>query len=166
MTDEVEQRGVVRDDRGRWLVPPKGGRPKGLTNQDKIRLLLEPERDRLIGRMLELAFDNDPACRSAAVRATEAALSRIAPPPRQDSERVSIPGFAEAESLADKARCVIEAAASGSCSAEAASKLLGVLESYAKCVASTDHERRLAALEGNRAPVVIDALPVDGSDMA
>lgn len=159
---------VVREPNGRWLVPPRSpGRPRGLSHAEALRALLEPRRDELIGRVLEVAFDPDPACRSAAVRALELALSRIAPPPKQDAERVVIPGFADARTLQEKAEAVITAAATGEVSVEAATKLLAILESYARTIASTDHERRLAALEAGGKLIVVAEVPEkgDGADL-
>ena len=52
-----------------------------------------------------------------------------------------------------KAEAVIQAAATGECSASAAESLLRVLANYQKMIHATDLERRVAALEGK--PTVI-----------
>lgn len=156
--DATPEQHVIRDESGRWIVPPKGGRPKGLTHSDKIRLLLEPEREKLVGKLLELAFSDDPLTRSAQVRAIELAMSRLGPPPKADEERVVVPGFAEAETLQEKAEAVIQAAATGAISANAAQKLLAVLDAYNRAIKTTDLERRLKAVEAEQKgkPVVLD----------
>jgi hypothetical protein len=126
-----------------------------MSNGDKIRRLLEPERERLIGRVLENAFSADG---NTSNRALELALSRLAPAPKQDSERVVIPGFKTAVTLQEKAEAVIDAIATGQISVEAGERLLRVLDTYARSVLATDHEKRLQALEeGRRPPVVVDA---------
>jgi hypothetical protein len=117
--------------------------------------LLEPERDKLVGRVLELAFDTDG---NVSNRALELALTRLAPIPRQESERVIIPGFRDAKTLQEKAESVIDAIATGDVTAEAGERLLRVLDTYGRAIITTDLEKRLAALEdGRRAPVTIDA---------
>lgn len=130
-----------------------------MTQSEKIRALLEPEREKLIGEVLRMAYDQNPDISSAKVRALELALSRIAAPPKQESERVTVPGFAEATTLQAKAEAVITAAATGEISAEAAERLLRVLDVYSRAIVSTELERRIAAIEAGRAPIT-----VNGSD--
>ena len=139
---------------------PGGGRPRGITNADLIRTALEQRRDDLIGQVLKNAFNPDGHVSN---RALELALSRIAPPPRQESERVIIPGFKDAKTLQEKAEAVIAAIATGEVTAEAGEKLLRVLDTYGRAVVTTELERRLEALEqGRRPPVVtIDATVVE-----
>nr|WP_311529415.1 hypothetical protein [uncultured Ralstonia sp.] len=142
----------ARDERGRLLPGHKGlpgaGRPSGLAQSEKIRALLEPHREELIGRTLELALKSPDGQVSA--RALEIALTRLAPTPRQEAERVIVPGFREATTLQGKAEAIIAAAACGEISAEAAERLLRVLDVYSKAILTTELERRLQALEQGR----------------
>jgi hypothetical protein len=127
-----------------------------MTQADKIRLQLEGHREALVERVLKLAFDQDG---NVSNRALELALTRLAPVPRQDSERVIIPGFKDALTLQAKAEAVIDAIATGEVSAEAGTKLLQVLDTYGRAIITTDLEKRLAALEEGRAPLTIDVQP-------
>lgn len=141
---------VLRDEKGHFLPghAPRGGRPRGLTRSERIRAAIEPFEKELVDTLLRVALQGDG---NEQVRALEAALSRITPPPRQESERVTVPGFADAPDLQTKAEAVIAAAATGHVSVEAAERLLRVLEIYAKAIVTTDLEKRLAALETGKA---------------
>jgi hypothetical protein len=125
---------------------------------EAIRLLIEPHKAEIVAKLVELAKLGDPKSQALA-------LAYVAPPARGESERVNIPGFKEATGLQAKAEAVIAAAATGHCTAEAAERLLRVLDVYARAVVADDHERRLAAIEaGKKAPVLAEC--VDHSDLA
>lgn len=145
-----------RDDEGRLLpghALKSPGRPRGLSMAERIAQHIEPHRQEILDKAIALAKAGDPA-------SMKLVLERLAPIPRQDAERVSIPGFAEAGTLQDKATAVMQAAATGHCSAEAAERLLRVLDIYAKAIVADEHERRLQALErGRAAPRAVEVLP-------
>ena len=94
-------------------------------------------------------------------------MARLAPTPRQEAERVVVPGFREAESLQGKAEAIIAAAACGEISAEAAERLLRVLDVYSKAILTTELERRLQALEQGRtaAPAAAANEPAGAEDL-
>lgn len=155
-----------RDTEGR-LLPGHGlkspGRPQGPSRAEQIALYLEPHRKAVLDKAIELAKAGDP-------QSMKLVLERLAPIPRQDAERVTIPGFAEAATLQEKAQAVIQAAASGHCSAEAAERLLRVLDVYSRAIVADEHERRLQALEhGRGGPMprseVVD-LPATGDEFS
>lgn len=150
---------VVRDEGGRWVVPPKGGRPKGLTQSEKIRALLEPERDRLVGKLLELCNNDDPLARSSQVRAIELALARLGPPPKQASETIEVPGLAEAQGFAAKCECIIAAVSHGHVSAEAGERVLRLLDVYRKAVEHDQLAARIEALERGKRAKTIEIKP-------
>lgn len=157
MADELIERG----EGGRFLPgqAPKGGRYPGPSRAEQIALYLEPHRQEILDKAIDLAKQGDPA-------SMKLVLERLAPVPKQDSERVSIPGFANASTLQEKAEAVLAAAATGHCSAEAAQKLLSVLDIYSRAITATDHERRLQAVEQGRTITVAEAMPVDHTDLA
>lgn len=75
---------------------------------------------------------------------------------RPDAERVLVPGLAAAQTLQEKADCVLAAVASGHCSAEAGEKLLRLIDTYGRAVKTDALEARLASIEAaqrGRAPV-------------
>lgn len=157
MTDIVE-----RGEGGRWITPPKSpGRPKGPSASERVAAYLEPHMQAILDKAIELAKLGDPA-------SMKLVADRYAPPAKPESEKVTIPGFADAATLQDKAQAVLSAAASGHCSAEAAERLLRVLDVYSRAVNSTALEARLQALEGGRTTAALPAPPTasDFSDIA
>lgn len=152
-TPSSYETGVVRGEAGRWVKPPRSpGRPVGPTRAEKIATFLEPHLEGTLTKLAELAKLGDG-------KSAELLLKYVAPPARPDAERVQIPGFSDAPDLKSKAEAVLAAAATGHCSAEAAQKLLAVLDVYARAVHATEMEERLAALEAGRGapkPVTID----------
>jgi predicted transcriptional regulator len=147
---------VVRDASRRWLVPPKGGRPKGRSQSELVRVLIEPHRQALIDRALELTKSADPF---AAANALRICLERLAPAPKQESEKVEVPGLAEATTFAAKCEAVIAAVASGEISAEAGKSVLQLLDVYRRAHETDALERRIAALESGRAVQTIEPAP-------
>lgn len=156
MTDVVQ-----REDNGRWITPPKSpGRPKGPSASERVAAYIEPHMEAILDKAIELAKLGDPA-------SMKLIADRYAPPAKPDSERVTIPGFSDAATLAEKAEAVMAAAAAGHCSAEAAERLLRVLDIYARAVTATEHEERLRALEQGRQPTPLPVPPAsDFSDIA
>lgn len=158
-TDEDQPHEVVRDANGRWIVPPRSpGRPRGLSHSEKLRALLEPEREALIGRLLALTRDDDP---HASARAVEIALRYLGPPPRPEAERIVVPGLAEAKTLHDRAAAVVAAVADGAVSPEAGQKVLQMLDVLNRTAKTADLEARIAALEGRKAEAIEHAPPAD-----
>jgi hypothetical protein len=154
MTDVVQ-----REENGRWLSPPRSpGRPKGPSASERVAAYIEPHMQAILDKAIELAKLGDPA-------SMKLIADRYAPPAKPDSERVSIPGFSTAGTLQEKAQAVLAAAASGHCSAEAAERLLRVLDIYARAVTATEHEERLQALEQRRTAPALPA-PNDHTDIA
>lgn len=147
---EVDREGkpVVRGEGGRWLVPPKGGRPKGSSQSDLVRKLIEPKRQALVDAALDMALHSDDP--HAKARAIDITLSYLAPRPRPEGEKVEVPGLSEATSFTGKADAIIAAVASGDISAEAGERILRLLDVYRKALETDDLARRIAALEAGR----------------
>lgn len=157
MADEL----VERDDAGRWITPPKSpGRPKGPTEAERIREHLLPKKVAVLEKLASLAEMGDP-------KSMQLFLAYIAPPARPEDEKVSIPGFAGAPTLREKAEAVILAAAQGQCSASAAERLLRVLDIYSRAAMADEFEARLRALEGKQpsAPATLQATADDITDI-
>lgn len=157
----TQEPAVLRDERGRLLPGTKGlpgaGRRTGLSHAEKVRILLEPHREALIGRALSLTQSPDPF---AAANALRICLERLAPAPKQEAEKIEVPGLAEAATFTDKCTAVINAVAAGEISAEAGERVLRLLDVYRRAHETDSLARRVAALESQRAPVTIDA-PLD-----
>lgn len=125
------------------------GRPIGPSRAEMVVRFLEPHREEVLQKLVDLAKLGDPSSMKLVVE-------RLCPPAKPDSERVTIPNFAQASTLQEKAEAVLSAAANGHCSAEAAQRLLSVLDLYQRTVTATDHERRLGALESGRGGPVLE----------
>jgi hypothetical protein len=142
----------MRDAEGK-LLPGHGmkspGRPRGKTEAEKIRELLSPHKPKILAKLIELAAAGDPV-------SMRLYFERVSPPLKQDAEKVNLPGFRDAPTLQGKAEIVLAAAAGGVISAEAAEKLLRVLQIYQATCVATDHEVRLRALEDGKASRVIE----------
>lgn len=136
---------------------PGPGRPKGPSASERVAAYLEPHMQEILDKAIELAKQGDPASQRLI-------MERYSPAPKQTSESVSIPGFASAETLQEKAEAVLVAAASGACSAEAAERLLRVLDTYSKAIKADELEARIQALEGRR-PRVIEPDDADVADL-
>jgi hypothetical protein len=157
MADANEQELVVRNERGHFLTGGPGGpgRPRGLTQSEKVRALLEPHREELIGRALALTTNADPF---AAANALRICLERLAPAPKQEPEKIVVPGLADAVSVEDKARAIIAAVGSGDISAESGERCLRMIDVLARAVKIGEIERRLAAIEQGK---ILDAKVID-----
>lgn len=153
----------LRDALGRVLPGhgglPGAGRPKGKSQSELVRHLIEPHREALITRALELTKSDDPF---AAANALRICLERLAPAPKQESEKVEIPGLAQAATFAGKCDAVIRAVSEGEISAEAGERVLRLLDVYRKAHETDELQRRIAALEaGGRQPITIEGEACD-----
>lgn len=140
---------------GHHVAPRDRWHPGKPTQAELIKQKLEPHREAVLEKAIDLARLGDP-------KAMQLVLQYLAPPARPEGERFNIPRLAHATTLQERADAIIEAVASAAISAETGAVALGLLEKYSKLIVVDDHERRLAALEG-RAPgaVVIDVSPAD-----
>lgn len=147
---------VERGEQGRFLAgnaPKSPGRPRGVSAAEQVRALIEPHKAEIISKAIELAKLGDP-------HAMKLCLERLAPTPRQEAEKVVVPGLSDAPTMQAKAQAIMAAVGNGQVSAEAGDKLLRMLDTYGKAVVLTEHEQRLAVIEG-RAPRQIQPLLAD-----
>lgn len=115
---------------------------------EQLRALLEPNRADLVAKAVQLALAGDPQC-------LKLCLERLAPTPRQEAEKVVVPGLADALTLKDKATAILAAVASGAISAEAGDKLMRLLDTYRGAAIADDHEKRLAAIEQGKSTAAL-----------
>lgn len=138
---------------------PKIRARRNQSEAEKVRVLLEPHREALIGRAVELALAGDP-------QALRLCLERLAPTPRPEAEKCIVPGLADASTLEQKAAAILGAVGNGHVSAEAGRNLLHTLDAYASVLHQEEFDRRLAVLEGRKPrTITIEAAPADGSDL-
>lgn len=120
------------------------GRPRGLSAAEQVRAIIEPHKDEIIAKAVELAKLGDPV-------SMRLCLERLAPVPRPEDEKVVVPGLKGANTLQAKAAAILVAVADGQISATAGDKLLRMLDTYGRAVVLDEHERRLSAIEGKPA---------------
>ncbi|PUE41431.1 hypothetical protein [Limnohabitans sp. Bal53] len=125
------------------------GAPRGLSPSEKVRILLEPDREAVVAKLTELAKLGDSA-------AQKLYLAYLAPAPKQESERIVIPGLADAATPKEKADCIIAAVAQGQMSFEAGERGMRLVSIYTQALIATDHEIRLAALEEGKLALLVD----------
>jgi hypothetical protein len=166
VSDDSTAVAPVRDEQGRLLPGhpglPGSGRPRGTSQSDLVRKLIEPHRQALIERALKLTESADPF---AAANGLRICLERLAPAPKQEAERIEVPGLAEAGTFAGKCDAVIRAVSNGDISAEAGERVLRLLDVYRKAHETDALEARIVALEAARAPLTINAPAADGGDL-
>lgn len=124
----------------RWK-PGQSGNPKGRPPVvEKIRQLLEPHREELVARAVQLALEGDG-------NALRICIDRLGAPLRPETPPVSIPGLAEAQGLTAKAERIVAAVGQGEISPDTAAMLLSAVGNYAKAVEIDQLNQRLLALE-------------------
>ena len=116
------------------------GRPRGPSAAEQVRVLIEPHKEEIIAKAVELAKKGDPV-------SLRLCLERLAPTPRPEAEKVHVPGLADAKTFAGKCNAVIHAVSTGDISAEAGERVLRLLDVYRKAHETDDLARRLAATE-------------------
>jgi hypothetical protein len=156
MSDDV----IKRDEKGHFLpgCPPGPGRPKGITRAEAAAAFLEPHAQQALTKALEFALAGD-------AQHMKLILERVCPVPRAEAERVVVPGLAEAASVSDKARAVVNAVASGAITAESGRSVLQMLDLLSRAVKLDDLERRMQAIEQGKKQRVINPDPDDCADI-
>ena len=129
-----------RDKSGRFL-PGRSGNPKGRTPEiGKVRELLEPRREELVQKAVDLALDGDGV-------ALRLCVDRLAPQPKATAEPVTVPGLREAETLTEKAGAIVDAIGAGAIPPDVGASLLGALGTVARITELDELAARVAALE-------------------
>nr|WP_315463920.1 DUF5681 domain-containing protein [uncultured Rhodoferax sp.] len=132
-----------RTSTGRFVKGVSGNPAGPKAGKALVRKLLDPKAPELIKVVLAQALAGDMA-------ALKMCLDRIDPPARQQIEPVEIPGFAQAQTLVEKAQKVIEAVGSGLVSPDTGAAVIGVI---ASAVAIKQDDQLAAELEALKAAV-------------
>lgn len=102
--------------------------------------MLAPHSKELMAKAVELALAGD-------TKALRLCIERIAPMPRAESPPVSIPGIAQAVSMSDKARAILDAVGDAAISPDTAAMLLAAIASATRIIEADELAARIAALE-------------------
>ena len=137
--------------RGRPFEPGTSGnpsgRPKGHRNKATMAMeqLLEGEAEGLARKVIEQGLAGDMV-------AMRICLDRLLPPRRDRPVAFALPKIESANDVPVAAAAILAACAAGSLSPGEAAGIMGLLSTYARTLADTEIEARLAALEKERMP--------------
>ena len=124
---------------------PKGvsgnpaGRKKGA---ELVNQLLKPHAKELVIKAKNMALAGDTT-------ALRICIDRIAPPPRNESAPVVIPGIDQANTMSEKAACIVSAMGNAQIGPDTAAMLLGAIASAAKIIETDELAARISALENH-----------------
>ena len=113
------------------------GRKKGV---ELVNQLLKPHAKELVIKAKDLALAGD-------TQALRICIDRIAPPPRNESAPVFIPGIDQATTMSEKAACIVSAMGNAQISPDSAAMLLGAMASAIKIIEGDELAARISALE-------------------
>lgn len=117
------------------------GKPKGTPSKvTRLRALLEPHAEALIGKAVELAKSGDTV-------ALRLCLERLIPALKVEGRPVMLPTLTPDGALAEQGRAVLIALADGSVTPDEAATLMQTVAGLARIVEVDELERRVAALE-------------------
>jgi hypothetical protein len=133
-----------RDSRGRF-PPGVSGNPRGRRPEiAKVRKLLEPHREELVKKAVDLALSGDST-------ALKVCLDKLAPAPKATAEPVKIPALMKAETLTAKATALVNAIAVGAVPPDVGSSLLTALNNVVRIEEHDELRRRIESLESQLA---------------
>lgn len=121
------------------------GKPKGTRHRvtRAVLDLLDGEAEKLTGKAVEMALGGDAT-------ALRLCLERIAPPRKDAPVQFELPGMEGAEDAAKAAGAVLESVASGELTPTEGAHVMALIEAYRRTLETTDIEKRLRELEGQK----------------
>ena len=136
-----ENHDVTRHKNGQFKQGSSGnpkGRPPIMPTE--MRTKLTEASPAIIEKIIESAQSGD-------MTAARLVMERLAPVRKASSEPVVIDGLEAAESLSDKAKCILNSVARGECPADIGATLIQSIGAVAKIIEIDDLERRISVLE-------------------
>jgi hypothetical protein len=123
------------------------GRPKGSRNRVTMlaEQLLDGEADEIIRKIIEKAKQGDVTC-------LRLCLDRLVPPRRDRPIPFKLPPMNSADDASKAMAAITNAVACGELTPPEAAELSNVIVGYVKAIEAAEFEKRLCALEANRAP--------------
>jgi hypothetical protein len=127
-------------ERGRSGNP--SGRPKGHRNKATLAMeaLLDGDAPALTRKAIERALEGDMV-------AMRLCLDRMLPPRRDRPVTFALPKIESAKDVPAAAAAILEACADGMLSPGEAAEIMNLLSTYARTLADTEIEARIAALK-------------------
>lgn len=130
-----------RDENGRF-APGNPGKPRGAKHRTTraVQELLDDEAEDLTRRAVELALEGDTT-------AMRLCLERIAPAVKDAPVQFELPKMTSAQDAAEGAQAVLQAVSEGELTPSQGASVMALIETYRRTLETSNHERRLAALE-------------------
>lgn len=123
-----------------------GGRPKGARHRTTLAIeaLLEGQHAALTQKAIDKALEGDTV-------ALRLCLDRLAPPRKDAPITLELPPVRSAQDAVDASAAVLAALAAGEVTPDEAGRVMALLTAHKGIVETGDLERRIAALEGEKA---------------
>ena len=124
------------------------GKAKGARNRTTLAMeaILDGEAEALTRKAIEMALDGDgPALRLC--------MDRLCPPRRDRILSFQMPRIETADDAAKATGAMLQAVADGEITPGEAAEFGKLVLAHVEAIKATDHEKRLAAIEGARADV-------------
>ena len=121
------------------------GRPKGARHKvtRAVEELLEGQCEAITQKAIDKALEGDAT-------ALRLCLERIAPARKDSPVQFDIPPITDASEAAQAAQSVLQAVSEGSITPLEGAAVMGLVESYRRTLETSEHDKRLAALEAKK----------------
>lgn len=128
------------------FAPGNPGRPKGSRHKvtKAVETLLEGQSEALTQKAVDMALAGDAT-------AMRLCLERVAPAKKDGPVRFDLPSMGNAQEAADAAAAVLRAVAEGELTPLEGATVMGLIENYRRVLETSEFEKRIEALETNRA---------------
>lgn len=146
MTDRCEAAASAGRNPDGTFAKGNPGRPKGTRFRitKAVEELLEGEAEKLSRKAIDLALEGDTT-------ALRLCLERIAPPRKDGPVRFALPDIGNAQDAANAAAAVLTAVSEGDLTPLEGATVMGLVENYRRVLETSEFEKRIEALETNRA---------------
>lgn len=123
-----------------------GGRPKGARHRTTLAIeaLLDGQHTALTQKAIDKALEGDTV-------ALRLCLDRLAPPRKDAPITLDLPPVRSAQDAVEASAAVLAALANGDVTPDEAGRVMALLTAHKGIVETGDLERRIAALEGEKA---------------
>lgn len=123
-----------------------GGRPKGARHRTTLAIeaLLEGQHAALTQKAIDKALEGDTV-------ALRLCLDRLAPPRKDAPITLDLPPVRSAQDAVEASAAVLAALAAGDVTPDEAGRVMALLTAHKGIIETGDLERRIAALEGEKA---------------
>lgn len=136
-----------RDANGRFAVGRARGRQHGSVHKvtSAVRVLMAGQAEALTRMVIDAALAGDMV-------ALKLCIERIAPAPKDTPVRFTLPPMVKAADAVAAAGAIVTAVAEGELTPIEGARVMGLIESFRRCLELSELEERITALEAERLP--------------